>query len=307
MNLKISILMCINGYNPFLDEQLKSICDQSYKKFDLIISDDGKKKLGKDYLKDYQDKIKIRYIEGPQKGFAQNFLSLIYDEKIKSDFYAFCDQDDIWFPDKLKLSLKKSLDMDYLNMPTLFCTSSILIDENKKKIGRSLVFNRKPSFANSILQNIASGNTMFFNNKLKDVFLKQINIDILSKIYSHDWLLYQIATLFDGKVVYDDYPSVFYRQHRNNLIGYKKDLKTYLLKINSLFKNEYYNLHQKHYEILLQVAKKNKIKNEDLINFKKIRSGFILNRLYYFAKSNIRKLTLIQNLFLFISIIFKKI
>ena len=35
--------MCINGYNPFLDEQLKSICDQSYKKFDLIISDDGKK------------------------------------------------------------------------------------------------------------------------------------------------------------------------------------------------------------------------------------------------------------------------
>ena len=44
-------------------------------------------------------------LEGPQKGFAENFRTLTTNAAIDADYFAFCDQDDIWMPDKLERAI----------------------------------------------------------------------------------------------------------------------------------------------------------------------------------------------------------
>lgn len=308
MNKKVCICMSIFGENPFLEQQLKSICDQSYKNFELIISDDGfLSDKNSQIIEEYKKKIKIRYFKGPKKGFAQNFLSLIYNKDLDADYYAFCDQDDIWMVDKLERGVKKIENKKFLHIPKMYCSSSILIDKNNKRIGRSLKFKKNPNFGNSILQNIASGNTMLINDALRNIFLKKIDRNLLKNIYAHDWLIYQIVTLFDGYVIYDDRPTIYYRQHSKNVIGYKKDIYVYFKKVSYLFSNHYYFLHQRHFEILKKVSEKNNIFKEDIAYFEKIRSKKFFVRIFSFLRSKIRKLTVVQNIFLFFSIMFRKI
>ena len=100
--------------------------------------------------------------KGPKKGFAQNFLSLASKKSIKSSLYCFCDQDDIWIPEKLEKAIEKIDKNEKFKIPILYGGRTIYIDENKNRIGFSPLFKKEPKFNNALVQNIAGGNTMVF-------------------------------------------------------------------------------------------------------------------------------------------------
>ena len=109
--LEPSVAILLGTYNgeKFLEAQLDSLEAQSVTNWTLYVSDDGSTDATLDIIHRYQSKWgtdKIRYRLGPQKGFAQNFLSLACDTSIKADYYAFCDQDDVWLPEKLSIALE---------------------------------------------------------------------------------------------------------------------------------------------------------------------------------------------------------
>ena len=157
----------------------------------------------------------MKIVNGPGKGFSQNFFSLIWGMKdLSSDFYAFADQDDIWEPEKLSTAIKFFINEDY-SMPLLYCSRTKLIDEKQSSIGYSPLFKKKPTIYNALVQSIAGGNTMIINRKTLELAASIGN----NKIISHDWLLYLMVTSVNGKVKYDEWPSVLYRQHGNNKIG----------------------------------------------------------------------------------------
>ncbi|TGP84459.1 glycosyltransferase, partial [bacterium M00.F.Ca.ET.222.01.1.1] len=87
----------------------------------------------------------LTLVKGPQKGFAANFRSMIVDPRIDADYYAFCDQDDIWEPDRLESALRwmRSLDAE---TPLLFCSRTATISETGSAAGYSPLFRRPPSF-----------------------------------------------------------------------------------------------------------------------------------------------------------------
>ena len=161
----VAVLICTHDGARFLAEQLDSIISQDYKKISLWASDDGSKDDTKKILARYQsldknNRFTIHY--GPREGFAANFHSLICHLDIQADYFAYSDQDDVWEPDKLSCAIAK-LENVPSGVPALYCSRTILIDESGHYIGLSPLFEKPPSFANALVQNVGGGNTMVMN------------------------------------------------------------------------------------------------------------------------------------------------
>jgi glycosyltransferase involved in cell wall biosynthesis len=214
----VAILMCTYNGEDFLEEQLDSIETQDYKNWTLFVNDDGSKDSTLKILKAYQKKWgskKLHIRKGPQKGFCQNFLQIICDKKINADLYFLCDQDDVWMPHKLSHTIKKIAKLD-ATKSYLYCARTTYVSSDAKRIlGQSDLFLKPPSFRNAIVQSIAGGNTMAFNNPLRTKAQKYQRADVVS----HDWWLYILNELKGGQTFYDSESTILYRQHSRSLIG----------------------------------------------------------------------------------------
>lgn len=215
---KIQILLSTYNGEKFLIEQLDSILDQDYPNLSLLIRDDGSSdstiELIERYIKEHQD-IEIKLIKGENLGVLKSFIDLVENSDNDVDFFAFSDQDDVWFKDKISRGIKALNDNDtYL----MYACNYIPVD---KKLGsiKYKDYERKPSFYNAIVENIATGCSIVFNKKLRD-YVKGRNVDEAS---IHDWWFYLVATGL-GDIFYDNEPSFFYRQHEENSIGAKDSL-----------------------------------------------------------------------------------
>ena len=231
--------MCTFNGELFLREQLDSIKAQNYKRWTLYVNDDGSKDSTLDILKSYQKKwgsSKLFIRRGPRKGFCQNFLQIINDSKINADLYFLCDQDDIWMPHKLSKTINKISKLDPLK-PNLYCARTTYVSSDGHDIlGHSDLFLRPPSFNNAIVQSLAGGNTMAFNNPLKNVIQRHPKVDVVS----HDWWLYIMNELVGGKTFYDAESTIMYRQHNYSLVGantgFIAKLKRLWLLLNGTFR-----------------------------------------------------------------------
>ena len=241
----VAILMCTYNGEEFIREQLDSIEVQDYKNWTLYVNDDGSKDRTLTILKAYQKKWgnkKLHIRKGPQKGFCQNFLQIICDKKINADLYFLSDQDDVWMPHKLSHTLQKLSKLDLLK-PTLYCARTTYVSSDAKKIiGQSDLFLRPPSFRNAIVQSLAGGNTMAFNNPLKKIVGQFKVIDIVS----HDWWLYIVNELSGGKTLYDPESTILYRQHSRSLIGANTGIIAKLRRLRMLLKGVYREYNTKH-------------------------------------------------------------
>lgn len=201
----------------FLPQQLASLTQQTHQHWRLWASDDGSSDNTLNILKTFQTERSNRLLKiqhGPQKGFARNFLSLVCNHDIQADYFAFCDQDDIWEPQKLERALAKLAQVP-AGSPALYCSRTALISEQGQLIGASPLFQREPCFANALVQSIAGGNTIVINQAAREL-LCQVG---MPNIVSHDWWAYMMVSGCGGTVIYDDYASVRYRQHPQNLVG----------------------------------------------------------------------------------------
>jgi len=136
---QIAILLTTYNGARFLDEQIQSIIKQSYTHWVIHASDDGSTDATLAILLCHQKVLgaeRLSLYHGPQQGFAQNFMSLVRNIAIRADYYAFCDQDDIWLPDKLARSVHRLAQLPQ-DKPALYGSRTILIDESGKTLGMS--------------------------------------------------------------------------------------------------------------------------------------------------------------------------
>lgn len=104
----MAVLLGTKDGAAFLDEQLASLLAQSHPLVDLWVSDDGSTDGTSAIIGAWQSrwpKGRLTLSNGPRQGFAANFRSMIIDPRIDADYYAFCDQDDIWEPDRLESAI----------------------------------------------------------------------------------------------------------------------------------------------------------------------------------------------------------
>jgi glycosyltransferase involved in cell wall biosynthesis len=257
--------MCTFNGEDFLGEQLDSIETQDYKNWTLFVNDDGSKDKTLDILKTYQKKWgqkKLHIRHGPQKGFCQNFLQIICDKKITFDLYVLSDQDDVWMSHKLSHTLKKISKLDPTK-PLLYCARTTYASSDAKKIlGQSDLFLKPPSFRNAIVQSIAGGNTMAFNNRLKE----QVQKHPRANVVSHDWWLYIMNELKGGKTFYDAESTILYRQHSRSLIGANTGFLAKLRRLWMLLGGTYRVYNTMHFEAFNRLSIETLKTNIDLID-----------------------------------------
>tara|TARA_Y100000589_G_scaffold154392_1_gene146995 strand:- start:777 stop:1721 length:945 start_codon:yes stop_codon:yes gene_type:complete len=219
LNQKVAVILCFYNGNEFINEQINSILEQTFKNIDIFIFDDNSKeniKL-KNIKTDKDINHKIRIIKREENvGYAKNFIFGLKEAVGDYDFYAFSDQDDIWEKDKILRGIK-SINSNNSNLPLLYCSRTAYYNSDcTREIGSSNLHLKKPTFANAILQNIAGGNTILMNKIARELVVKTVKAE---KFISHDWWCYQIISGAGGIVIFDKNKTVRYRQHRQNLIG----------------------------------------------------------------------------------------
>ena len=242
MSTKISILLSTYNGERYLSQQIDSIIHQSCKDWDLYIRDDGSSdntlQIIEKYCTNYSTH--IHFLQNSKhKGVWMSFLWLL--EQIESDYYMFCDQDDIWFPEKIEKTYKKmkAEELNNGDKAIIVCSDLVVVDEQLQLIHNSMweyskIFPKtlKSSFKYLSVCNFVTGCTMMINNKAKEV-----SFPFSSNATLHDnWIALKV--LYSNGIISPVYePTILYRQHGKNVCGAAEFKKSnYLLnKIKHLF------------------------------------------------------------------------
>jgi glycosyltransferase involved in cell wall biosynthesis len=211
------ILLATRNGGEYIQEQLDSFQSQTHRNWELQVSDDGSTDDTIAIIKAFAGNVSQRVVVrgGPRLGFWQNFMSMVRNDEIGGELFAYSDQDDIWLPDKLARAMTWFETRDRAQ-PALYFTRTELVEADGASRGLSPLFLRPPTFRNALVQNIGGGNTMVFNREAR-LKLKATPADAM--LVAHDWWTYQLVTGSGGAAHYDPEPSLKYRQHGQNLIG----------------------------------------------------------------------------------------
>lgn len=303
----IAILLGTLNGQDFLPQQLASIAAQNFTGWRVYASDDGSTDRTLEILRDHQvawgvDRLTI--LPGPNRGFAENFQSMVCNPEISADYFAFSDQDDIWQQDKLSRALHW-LQSQAEELPALYCSRTRLIDATGRDLGFSPLFERAPSFANALVQTIAGGNTMVFNRVARNVIGA---IAPSQPIVTHDWWAYLAVTGSGGIVFYDPEPTLHYRQHGKNIIGSKVGMINTFSRIAQASNGRFRQWTDINVAALEWIKQELTLANLLLLEeFAMGRSRPTLERLRRLRKCGIYRQKPLDNLALTIGVLFKKI
>jgi len=232
----VAILCCTYNGAAFLHEQLASFARQTHSHWQLVVSDDGSTDETFAILADFSARHPGRVVvlenDGP-KGFAHNFLRLTGRAETSADYFAYADQDDVWYDDHLARAIAA---LQGHSEPALYGARTDYIDTQGRTIGQSKRFTRPPSFANALVQCIAGGNSMVFNTATRTLVQA---ITLPMQLCSHDWFLYQLVTGVGGAVIYDPIPALAYRQHGSNVAGGNRGLKASWHRVKRLWQGDF--------------------------------------------------------------------
>jgi len=220
----LQILMATYNGHRFIARQLDSILEQSVTNWTLLIRDDGSTDGTTEIIRAYRDMHagKIIVIEdglgnlGPKGNFARLL------ESADADYIMFSDQDDVWLPNKIELSvsgMKKLEEASGITRPLLLHTDLVVTDSALRPIAASFWKYQKMNpgrgvrFQRLLIENVANGCTVIINKKLKDMASP-----IPPEAIMHDWWLALVAASF-GKIDYLHDQTVLYRQHSRNEVG----------------------------------------------------------------------------------------
>ena len=209
-NKKVVILMSTYNGERYLTEQVDSLLSQTYENIEIYIRDDGSKDRTVEIIKKYQEKnTNIKLIEGKNLGFMDSFFELL-KACDNADYYAYCDQDDVWMEDKIERAVK-FLEKTDQNKPVLYFSNSDYYDTEMNFLATAEK-NKIYSFRNSLVECVTQGMTMVINNFTRETIIKNKPENCLY----HDWWTYMICSGF-GEIIYDDKSLVKYRRHNKSV------------------------------------------------------------------------------------------
>ena len=218
MNNKILVLVSTYNGEKFLSQQLDSILEQQGVEVSILIRDDGSKDSTMSILMDYSSRFSnLSFYQGDNVGPCMSFFDLLTHAN-GYDFYAFCDQDDVWDNDKLINAIKK-IEHKPKELPILYCSNLKVVDEqlNFCRKAQKKSFNTRNKYS-GLVDFYAVGCTEVFNQKAADMTRAHIRQDCLM----HDSWIFMICNFF-GYVIYDHEAYINYRQHGHNVVGTNKD------------------------------------------------------------------------------------
>lgn len=230
---KVLVLMATYNGEKYLQEQLDSLYAQLDIDIDILARDDGSKDSTQKILEENSKTHKLAWYQGKHKNVSKGFFELMQKAaKLEYDFYAFCDQDDVWDPDKLKIAVT-TIENNPENKPALYYSGQRLVDENLSFIEDHRLNDERTLKTRFVLSDFA-GCTGVFNK----ILLSEVIKFEPEYMLMHDTWILRICLALGGKVVVDPEPRMNYRQHTGNTLGLGHSLGATLKQVRQYI-NEY--------------------------------------------------------------------
>ena len=299
---KVLILLATYNGITHIKQQLDSLLSQTYNDFDVIARDDCSNDETLEMLKFYN----IKTLESKENlGEKGNFSFLLnYAVKnTKSEYFMFCDQDDVWEKDKIEKTLAKMNEIEklYAEKPILVHTDLKVVDENLNILNESFMSYQgidaeNNKLNNLLMQNTITGCTLMINRKLS-----QMSLLMPAECIMHDWWIGLVASEF-GHIEYLNQATISYRQHTGNRIGAKKFNLGYILQ--HVFKSALLSENISQAKAFLNIYRNKIDKNtiEMLEDFSTIESKSFWHKRKILLKYNLLKRGFVRNAGLLIKI-----
>ena len=263
----VHILLASYQGELYLKEQLASLSLQTYSQWQLHVSDDGSNDSTPQIVAEFArtSPQAVHLCNGPGKGATHNFFHLINTVAASNpaDLFAFCDQDDVWVPNKLANAVTHFKAQTLApSQPYLYCSRTIVVDHLLVQRGLTPLPRKPLGFGNALLQNIASGNTMVFNQALLQI-LRLINPQ---HSVLHDWTAYQAATGCGGIVYFDERASIKYRQHTANVVGSNAGLISQMRRLRFMLQGGYKHWSLQTIQAMHQISPRLTAQNLTILN-----------------------------------------
>ena len=212
--MRLAVLMSTYNGERFLEQQIESILNQVCDfGIDLWVRDDGSTDHTCEILDAYAAAGKLKWYTGQNLKPAKSFLDLVHHCP-GYDYYAFADQDDYWYSDKLQNGVERLKD---IKGPAMSCTNARLVDGQLQPLGRNVNRNAPHLDFYSVTCGAGiMGCTIVFNSDLAKLIQ---NVPLPQNLIMHDSYVSIVCTLHDGVILYDHAASMDYRQHGNNVVG----------------------------------------------------------------------------------------
>jgi glycosyltransferase involved in cell wall biosynthesis len=211
----VAVLLSTYNGEAYLEAQLDSLAVQEGVTVEIFARDDGSSDRTREILTRHART--PLHLEAPDGGTGLgpvgSFLQLLATAPDSFDYYAFCDQDDVWLPDKLARAVRVLAGAPTAE-PRLYCSRVQCVDEALRPLG-PLPANRDSRFEHLLFENIAYGNTVVMNAQARSLVCSAAPG---TAAIMHDWWCALVVSAL-GTVIHDDEARILYRQHRGNVIG----------------------------------------------------------------------------------------
>ncbi len=239
-----NVLVMMSTYNGehYIREQLESIRAQIGVRVFLLIRDDGSSDNTLGILMDYASFNKdISIIEGTNCGAIKSFYQLMEYAVIHFpdyNYYAFSDQDDFWYPDKLS----RAISMNQRKRDLYFYHSCYdVVDADLNLLYRTTTSNSYGTLGDALIANPSIGCSEVFTFRVLEHASKIASYKMEKESYYpyHDLWVYLVSLIVKADVIFDDFSALKYRQHGHNVIGTRKSrIKTFKLQLHNLLSNK---------------------------------------------------------------------
>ena len=221
------LLASYNGMR-YLPQQLQSLQEQTLPRFRLLVSDDGSQDGTQALLQQWAQRLgprmRVLHNPAPGRGVARHFEFLMQTSlaDAAAPYIAFCDQDDVWQPDKLQRLLARLQQLEQqqgADRPCLVHCDLAVVDAALAPIHPSFVRHQHFDPAHGSDRALLSINQVTGCAMLINRALLQQALPLPDAAVMHDWWCALLAA--GGGRAFVDAPLVLYRQHGANQLGAK--------------------------------------------------------------------------------------
>lgn len=212
---RVNVLLSAYNGMGYIEEQIESVLSQVGVDVVLYIRDDGSTDHTLEIIERFQlSHPNISVFSGGNIGYVKSFFALLSNADCSADFFAFCDQDDIWLPEKLA-SAVELISGRNSDRPVMYFSRTEYVNHKLEHLAYSVMLDEsRIGYKNALVQNVATGCTVVFNASARALVVSRVPTYCLV----HDWWVYLVVGAF-GEVIYDPRSFIRYRQHAGNAIG----------------------------------------------------------------------------------------
>ena len=208
---KVAVLMSTYNGEKYLSIQIDSILAQEGVEVELYIRDDGSSDSTVEIINKYAEKDKrVKFVPGPPLGVGRSFMTLL-GMNINADYFSFADQDDYWYPNKLRVAVCRLQECG--NQFALYCCNQNCVDAGGQFLYTRFPANyHMPPYLSQVIRNDFAGCTMVFSSIFRDEVIRNMPPqDFFIKRIHDSWLTCVAYTI--GLILYDNQSLMDFRRN----------------------------------------------------------------------------------------------